>query len=432
MNPLFSAARPGTWAARRLGSALDRSIGLLIFVTVCLGAFHATSRVPDSLYEPVQMDAWFGADLPRRHEALSSIASEVGDAYKHPAFKVLSLPVAALGAVFDLKPAQSIRLVCALNAALWAVLVHAVLRHITGSRASSLIFTLLALSMASSIYWLPLPETYAFGSVSVMLGAWLVCRKNLRSINAHAGAVAFSAGMTLTNLWAGALASWLKLGNQRAARSVALGLCLVLAIVAVQRSISPQREKSLEISWITADLQHYSSAKPLAGYLVDFFLEPLIPATVIVAEFRAGSIATGKGTWPPSDLRFVTNALPERAEIRLQLTPLPTWLRVAVWGLWLLLLAAGARKAVLAGDRDIGVFIAAGIAIQFALHLVYGTETVLYSLHWSALLVMLAASSVRSCGAAMRRTMLFIALTAAVAALANNLTTASEALAALR
>jgi hypothetical protein len=93
-------------------------------------------------------------------------------------------------------------------------------------------------------------------------------------------------------------------------------------------------------------------------------------------------------------------------------------LRQAAIGLWLLLLILGLYSLIrINTHRPLKLFLAAVIGGQLTLHLLYGNETFLYSLHFLPLLVLAASASALT---SKRRLAVGVAAVLTVLALLNN------------
>ena len=102
----------------------------------------------------------------------------------------------------------ALRLLIVKVAALWVVALYLLLRAVTPGRLDALIFTALGSVSAAAVFWLPVPETYAMGSVSV-IAALALCAwdpTGRAGATAYVTAAAFSLAVTTTN-WVSGLAA---------------------------------------------------------------------------------------------------------------------------------------------------------------------------------------------------------------------------------
>ena len=127
---------------------------------------------------------------------------------------------------------------------LWIGTLYVLLRLLGCRKLDASIFTLLGLSSASALFWLPVPNSYTWGSLSIMLRASCCsCFAEQHTVGAAAYVVAsaFTLSVTVTNWMAGLLVTLVRWPWRQAAQLSINALCLVVLLWGVQKFIFPSR-----------------------------------------------------------------------------------------------------------------------------------------------------------------------------------------------
>ncbi len=120
-------------------------------------------------------DLWFEANLPRNYSNMVALDSDQSRSNLHPLFSLLVYPpTTLLRKTFGFAPIVAVRLVLALTASLWVTLLYLILRTTGCGRLDAGLLSVLGLTSAAAIFWLPVPETYALGSCSLLLALLLM------------------------------------------------------------------------------------------------------------------------------------------------------------------------------------------------------------------------------------------------------------------
>src|SRR5689334_1340674 len=128
----------------------------LVFVT----CYDASGRIAFNIW-----DLWFEANIPRNFSNMVAIGSDHSRSNLHPLFSLLLYPpTRLLRKVFHLDAVLAVRLMLSLTASIWVSLVYLVLRTVGSRTLDAGLLGLLAAMSAAAIFWLPVPETYPFGS----------------------------------------------------------------------------------------------------------------------------------------------------------------------------------------------------------------------------------------------------------------------------
>jgi hypothetical protein len=361
-------------------SVADLGVAALFALLVGIAIWNVQrSMDPRFFSAPAGNDVWFEADLPTVADTVLHRWSTQSRNARHPLF-----PLLATGSAYVLRAARLgdraiLALLSALIGAVWVSLFYVTARFVAGRRFDAIVFTLLACSTSSAMFFLIVPETYTFGACTLLVPLALSAVDSRRRWREgwYVAASAVSLSVTSTNWMSGIAAAAVRWPRRRALQITANALCCVIVLWAVQRVIFP-------------------SAPFFFGYSNEHRF--ILPA----ASGGPGTIARA--------LFFHTIVMP-----RLDLIPEPKWGWVmsvqhsgiassGLWGavatlLWGALLAATAFGLLTSSrHRPVGIALGATLIGQVLLHLVYGEETFLYSMHVAPLLILTcayAASTVR-------------------------------------
>jgi len=391
-------------------------VGLLVSIIV--------NVLPHELTDMRLCDTWFGSDIPRRYDALTNRFSYNGDAFKHPFFQLLFIPARVAMAILRCEPWNALSVLLFLNAILWSNLVWYILYRITRRILDTTIYGLLLASTAATLLWLPVVETYAFGSTSILIAIAVLVTPTLR-FNALAQAIAlvFSAAITITNAMFGIIAVVLSWKSLKTALFIAFAIAFFALGAIGSKRLFPNAKSYLApqkvYSSINEDLSFFARIKPINKYVSDFIVQPLMPRFVFAGEIpKHYSHVRGDWWWPANRLPVIDKHR-SIANVSYQLIHAsnPALWTVATT-LWFAILIAGMASAfALKDDLFLRIAIPAGILGQFALHFVYGHETAIYELHWMPSLIFLAALSSRT---KMRGPCLFVSIIVALLCFYNN------------
>ena len=328
-------------------------------------------------------DVWFQADLKR---TLSNMVSTQSDHYRtnvHPIFSLTShSAVAVLRRFWSGTDVESAMRVAALIAAAWAAGIYALGRLLGASRIEAAVFALVGITSASFVYWFSVPETYAWGSLTI-LGVLLVAARTSEAPPRDGMLVAASAAslsMTVTNWMAGLFLAFFTRSRKSAVRISLMALALVAVLAIVQKVLFP-----------TSNL---------------FFLGSTEEADYV-------GLGHSGGAWRELPVLFLAS-MTMPAQRTLAPAKPPDWMLLSIqdsspgsaspYGplalvLWVALLCGGAYGLVAAyfegRHRTYARVLGATLLGQVGLHLVYGEETFLYVAHQAPLLLGIALFALR-------------------------------------
>jgi hypothetical protein len=357
------------------------------------------SMDPRFFTAPAGNDVWFEADVPTVADTVLHRWSQQTRNARHPLF-----PLLGTGSSYALRAAglddRSILAVLSAGAgALWVALFYVIARAVTKRRLDAFVFTALACSTSSAMFWMLIPETYTLASLSLLVPLALCVldgEGRLRS-GWYVAASAVSFSVTTTNWMSGMFAAAARWPWRRALQITANALCVVVVLWAVQRLIFPTAPFFFGYSNETRFILPPASGGPGPVARVLFFHSIVMPQIQLIPEPKWGTVMSvqhsaigSSGPWG-----------------------------VAATTLWGALLAIAARGLLSSrGDARFRIVLASTLAGQVLLYMVYGEETFLYTLHVIPLLVLAAALAVAT--TSWRRTILVLAVALTFAAAVNN------------
>lgn len=323
---------------------------------------------------------WFDGDLPKiRVLANDRFAEYQAFSAKHPLYWPAAFGAnKALGAA-GLDWLNRLRILTAAGAALWAACCFLLMRRLTGRTLDGAIFTALAMASAAATFWWAVPEVFLPGSITILVALLVVATAETRPVGtaAYVAAGAAALSMTVTNWSVGLLASWFGQGRRAAIRTAAATLAIVTALWLLQKPMVPASRyfllpNSADRKFIMAP-EAGGPARITAAFFAHTMVMPrLETVTAHRPEWRGISVQhAGPGSSGPAGAAAVL--------------------------LWLTVLGIGLSG--LAGAADLArtrATVGLALAGQFAIHLVYGSETFLFSLHFLPLLIAAAAFASRT------------------------------------
>ena len=362
--------------ARRNRIALllrDAVIIIAFCITAAAGSWELSRRIDPVIFEIGSLNIWFDADIPRIFVDMNYRDSELYTTKRHPLVPLMEYPpVYLLKRLMGLDPVTAVHVTVAALAALWAGLFFIVLRLVGCRRIDALVFTLLALVSSSAMFWLVVPETLPFGSVTILGALGLVALAQRRSIPPawYVLASAATLSATVTNWMFGVLATAVKHPFRRTVQITVNAFCLVTLLWVVQKIIFPGSSFFLGSS--DADIPDMESGGAFPMLRSFFFHSIVMPA-----------ISTTHWFYNPNlTVMTVQPSSPGSAGLAGALAA-AAWSALMALGLWTLfsMKTSGRLRA----------FIGLGLIGQISLHLLFGREGFFYAIHYQPLLVVMVA-----------------------------------------
>jgi hypothetical protein len=352
------------------------------------------------MYHSVNLwDAYFGSDLPRSYANMIDLSSDFSSMFKHPLYTLALFPASQLiQKSLNISPDAATWTLLAANAFLWTFALFTCVYAICHKLLDTIIYTLLGMSCASTLFWLTVPETFGFGATTILIPFLLLTNTTVASQYVLSVFVNLcAASITITNWMIGLIGSFLLHGPRRTL-SIALHTLAVLTVLwSVQKIFIPTGTFFMDFRLIkheTYRLRAWQDQSFLAQTR-SLLVTPLTPYRIASLVIPAQSYDFGGGVkWPDADLPMVTIPHGARTPAMSLLGPhVPVPVYVGVCALWLLLLGIGATQLARSFKTSpLCQMIGLGLVGQFALHWMYGTqEAFIYSAHWTPFLILLAA-----------------------------------------
>lgn len=378
---------------------LVAGLALAIFTFI----LHTAQRLPDwLLVNRDYFDVWFDGDSPRYIMHMTDRLSDTRDrSFMHPLLSWSYFPVAGLRALFALGPYAAVRVFLGLIAAAWVAVLYGLLRLLRLPREDAALVCLLGGVSASAMFWFPVPESWALGSVTILLALIFVAATEQRRVPVRWYIVVSTLTMAIsvTNWMLGLIIAFVAFSWRRAVWiSLAAFGGMGLACV-VNAFIFP----TFKIGF--PEYAHEYIFQPEAGGIFHV-LTAFVWHPIVAPAFRVAS-----GWDHPHVLRMTFQQMIPGSASPWGAAAVVLWTALFGLGAW-----AAASIAPYARLRRVVGLMLAG---QLLLHAIYGGgEVFLYSMHWLPCLLVLVA-----CALLTRLRRLVLALTAAliVCAAFNNL-----------
>jgi hypothetical protein len=340
-------------------------IALLAIVTSVL-VYAGGQMIDPVLLLQSSEDVWFGSDVQRVFSNMSDRTASNFRSKVHPLFSLLVFPTAKLvQVVLRVSPTMAVQLLLAGTTALWVSLLYIVLRCMGCRRFDATVFSILAWSSAAFIFWTTIPETYLFGSLSLLLPLLFVVLAQTRRLPiwSYVAMSAFSLSITTTNWMVGMIATVMTQTRRWAIAITGMALGSVLLLWVVQSKLFPGTTFITDV----AGEANYILPKTAGGpvrILLGLFLHPMVIPAIYLNPPNPRR--------PAWYLMSVQHAFPGSGSVAGGIAVV----------LWIALLALGVFACwTVRNQIKLRLTIALSILGQTALHLLYGEETFLYAIH---------------------------------------------------
>ncbi|MBP0005908.1 MAG: hypothetical protein J7642_19690 [Cyanobacteria bacterium SBC] len=342
-----------------------------------VASFLGAQLVSSVILEPGTDSTWFEADIPRVFANMTDRQSNHYRTKVHPLFSLIAFPpVYLLQKISDLDPTQSARVVIAIVAALWLGLLFALLRSIGCRRLDAILFSLLGATSAAAIFWFVVPETYSFGSLTISIALLFVACTQYTQWSSlwYIAVSAATLSITVTNWMVGLLVPVVNY-RWKPSLQIAINAFFVVTVLwGVQKFLFPTAQFFLG----DREEREYMMQAESGGILA--VTRSFLAHTLVMPSLNSLE-SLSRPDWP---VLSVQSSAPGSASL---------WGAIAV-GLWFALLALGLWSLfTLKQHPKLRIVLGLSLLGQLVLHLVYGEETFLYSLHFVPLLILLAALS---------------------------------------
>ena len=361
--------------------SLRQSIQLHLKTVVAFGvvgglafawSLYISSAFPGYLFN--SLDFWYGSDTKHVAETMWMLESERFDRLdSHPLFSLIVLPPIRFLALYYLNGDVlfAIKLILAFFAAISAAFVYALARALLRKILFALLTTAFMLTSATFIFWSAVPETFLFGSAAISATFFFAIVGN-SSPRIHVLLHVFSLAFTITN-WLAAILASLSRFKLSSAVMVFLAGAIIASVLAIwQQGFLPgapvfflhMGPEDIKREGAFMALPSLENIPLYVARVSNYFF-----ATVIAPE----PAYNGKGVY--SSLNY---------------SPVG-WIGIASW---LVIFGAGVVRAFFISSRRRFLIVVGGFTVyQLALHLVYGDEPFLYSMHFLPALILIGCLS---------------------------------------
>lgn len=353
-------------------------IGLMIFFVS--GVFtYQLYKIHDKNLITSSENVYFQADVGRSYSAMTSRWSFGHYRTKvHPLLSIQSHSPVFLLTKLGFSTFSAIKITVSLIASLWGLGIYCMCRLIGNSRLQATLVTMLALSCSSAFFWLSVPESYALGSFNIIVALCVVSLANFQKLSnkSYIFINVVTLSTTITNWMSGILGTLASRNIKETIKICLISLALVTILWGVQKRYFPDAVFFLgdreEASYIFTP-----NINRIISLLNTFFFHSVIsPVFSIIDHNRDG--------WP---LISFQNSLPASSSL----------IQIAGSFLWLCTLILSTIAFFRLKDHaPLRFTLGLTVLGQLFLHLFYGEEIFLYSLHFVPLLLALVAISLNT------------------------------------
>jgi len=363
----------------------DILISILLGVLAGFACYQAIQLIAPGIVNEHAFNVWFDGDSPRIYFNMIDrkhpwhLRDKV-----HPLFSLITYPFfLSQTNVFHIEALTAINQLVVAVACLWIISLFALLRFMGCHRLDAIVFSLLGAISAASMFWFVIPETYAFGSLSILIALGFVALTQHQKISALWNTLisTLTLSFTITNWMVGIFATIVNHPYKRAFQITVNAFCLTVLLWAVEKRIFPTTEFFLGDSEEERYIGLDESGGPLHS-IKSFFLHTMVMPAI---QIKDNDKAYRDWDWTAMMSTQLSN--PGSGTL---------WGHVSVW-LWIALLGLGVWALFsLKQHRKLRIVLGLSLLGQLALHSIYGRETFLYALHFVPFLVALVALSLFS------------------------------------
>ncbi len=296
----------------------------------------------------------------------------------HPLFSLVAFPLTLLATKgLSVDPIVSVKLVISAIAALWISTLFILFRLMGLHRLDAILFSLLASVSSASMFWFVVPETYSFGSLSIVIALCFVVLAETRQFSSlwYAGVSALTLSMTTTNWMVGLLTTFVSFPKKKALQVTINAFSLTVVLWTVQKIIFPSAVFFLG----DREEKNYVLMSGSGGFWP--VLKSFLSHTMVMPNIN---LLTEKYTLPHWPVLSVQSAMPGSGTLYGPIAVV-VWTILLGLGLW----------GFFTSRQHLKLRIVVGVTLlgQLLLHSIYGDETFLYALHFVPLLIALVAFS---------------------------------------
>lgn len=375
---------PATRRSPSRAADIDRAdwlVAALFAFATAVACLLIARGMPSFLFQ--SMDFWFEADTLREISNMTRVHDDHYRTSVHPLFSLFTyVPVYMVKHGLSVSPLRAVLLVCSIVGGLWIGTLYVLFRLLGCRKLDATVFTSLGLVSASALFWLPVPNSYSWGSLSIMLAFVLLLYAEQRPMGASAfvAASALTLSFTVTNWMAGLLVSLARWPWKQALQLSVNALCLVVVLWGVQKVIFPSSAFFIGQREETSFINH-PQAGGIANVATSLVFHSLVAPTVRFLKDDAYAQANADAFRLSERLTFQFSAPGSAGPLGLVAVGL--WSTLLLNGLW--------RMVTLDHHLRFRLVLGSMLAFEVLLHMLYGEETFVYSLNFMPLLLAVAA-----------------------------------------
>jgi hypothetical protein len=347
-------------------------LATLVFTVTYRGA----GRIDDAAFERRNFDVYLQGDLPRTYLQMLTRDHNGARTALHPLYPFAVHPMTWAGrTVLKLSAFDAVRVTLAAIAAAWATLLFLIGRWLRLGSADAGLVTAVGLAGASPRFWFVVPETFLLGGLALLFTILVAARSETHKLGDtwYVASGVATLGSTLSNWFSGLLLALTTGSLRRAVRIAVMSMGILAMLWIAERVLYPNISFIFDPQGVRTHVR-----LPDAARIVDvtraFFSHAAVAPRLEACTGRPVELV-------PFFLSFQAAAVGSGGALGALGTVV-----------WFALLLLGAYALVRLPQRRVVRFVlAGGLLSQFMLHLVYGGETFLYSIHWWGLLVVLVA-----------------------------------------
>jgi hypothetical protein len=359
----------------------DLAAGLaLLLGGLCVSMWlssHWPIELNDSTKKP--FNVWFYSDATVVYENMTLSASDHYRTNRHPLFSVMTNPLVTDMVLIGMSPWMAVRLIVAAAGGSLLALTYAVLRLIMTRRLDAVLGTTLLASTSSFAFWAGVPETFVFGSTTIVgaLAFAAYQRHQKTSTSSFVYITVFAMSVTITNVSVALAILWRHQSIKQGFRIAATAFLVVLTLWSLQKYLYPSAGFFLGnrdvLGYVLMD-----EAGTVWERLCAMFVHSVVMPSISINPNPWNQ------HWPLMSIEH--SVIDVGSPVRF----------VAISG-WAAFLVSGLIEIARTVRVDsFSKVLIVSIAFQVVLHLLFGDEAFLYSLHWTPMLVILVTLSLRA------------------------------------
>lgn len=403
---------------------LDISIAAILSIVIATIAYTA-----GQFTDPVKCgnDLWFDGDCNRHYSYMIDWKGDHSRTLRHPLYPLIIYTSVSLIRLLIPDPSIAVRIFMASLAALWVSALFLLLRLMGCRPWDAMLFGLLAACSAATLFWFSVPESWGLGSLTILAPLIVVAIAQRHKVSPfwYIVASAASLSVTVTNWMMGILATLVQHSWRRSLKITGAAFLLVMIPWAIDKSIKYLLNGAAFVASSDIEATQYLLSKESGGPLN--VVQSFLFSTIVIPAVQAGETAINPSR---SDLRPVAGCM-SHGPWPLLMTQTSSIGSGSTWGLvatvlWIILLVLGMWAFFsLKHFVKLRLILGLTVAAQLVLHILFGYETFLYSLHFAPFLLVIAALSTLT---RIRPLTIFLVIALTISAGINNVQQFHQAL----